>query len=120
MSMNEGDADNATSLDDRLSRLNVARPDCLYFAITLTANDDGQIIFATQTEWVGWSNEGRREELRRARLVYPRFTELWTNLRQPYVIVHTADEISLFLLGGGNALIEEQLGRSIFSGPLGV
>ena len=107
-------------MDDRLSALCLARPDCLYFAITLTANEHGQLIFATQTEWAGWSNEGRREELRRARLVYPKFAELWTHFRQPYAIVHTADEISLFLLGGGNALVEEQLGKSIFSNPLGI
>jgi HNH endonuclease len=118
--MNEGDSDSGPSLDERLSSLSVARPNCLYFAITLTATEDGKIIFATQTEWAGWANEGRREELRRARLVYPKFAELWTHFRQPYAIVNTADEISLFLLGGGNALVEEQLGKSIFSHPLGI
>jgi hypothetical protein len=118
--MSDSSVDGLTSLDDRLNALREARADCLYFAITLTANDDGKIIFATQTEWTGWSNEARREELRRARLVFPRFAELWTRLGQPYAIVHTVDEASLFLLGGGNALVEQQLGRSLFSHPLGI
>jgi 5-methylcytosine-specific restriction endonuclease McrA len=108
------------NLDDRLSALDKTRPDCLYFAITLTADDDGKIIVSTQTQWVGWSNEDRREELRCARLVYPKFSELWKQFREPYAVIHSADELSLFLLGGGNALVEEELGKHVFSDILGV
>jgi hypothetical protein len=108
--MSQADDKTTVSLDTRLSELCMARPDSLYYAITLTADAMGKIIFGTQTEWVGWSNEERREELRRARLVYPQFAELWRNLRQPYAIVYTADEMSLFLLGGGNALVEQKFG----------
>jgi hypothetical protein len=103
------------SLDDRLSALSDTRANCLYFVLTLTADKTGQVIFSTQTEWVGWSDEERREELRRARLVYPQFVELWRHVNQPYAVVHTTDELCLFLLGGGNALIEESLARRIFS-----
>src|SRR5258708_22338086 len=105
---------NELSLDVRLSELKTARPDCLYYAITLTADSSGKVIFGTQTEWAGWSDKEGCRELRRARLVYPKFVDLWRDLQQPYVIVHTIDEISLFLLGGGNALVEQNLGRDIF------
>src|SRR5712672_3369281 len=96
-----------TELDARLAELTKTRDDCLYFAVTLIADAQNRVIFATQTEWAGWSKEDCREELRRARLVYPAFTELWIKVGQPYIVVHTADEVSLFLLAGGNALIEQ-------------
>jgi hypothetical protein len=107
------------NLDARLAELTATRSDSLYFAVTLTADAGGRVIFGTQSEWVGWSDENCREELRRARLVYPKFAELWIGLGQPYAAIHTADEISLFLLGGGNALIEENLGRDFFPYLLG-
>lgn len=103
-----------TKLDARLAELSGTRDDCLYYAVTLTADEQGRIIFGTQTEWVGWSKEDCREELRRARLVYPGFVELWIEVGQPYVVVHTVDDASLFLLAGGNALIEQDLARRLF------
>lgn len=103
-----------TKLDARLAALTKAREDSLYYAVTLTADAQGRVIFGTQTEWVGWSKEDCREELRRARLVYPAFIELWIKIGQPYIVVHTVDEASLFLLAGGNALIEQDLARGLF------
>lgn len=117
--MTQREAPPRPGLEDRLSELKASRQDCLYYAVTLTADITGKVIFSTQTQWVGWSNEERREELRRARLVYPKFAELWSNLRQPYAFIHTEDEISLFLLAGGNALIEQNLGQDIFPRLLG-
>jgi HNH endonuclease len=114
------DHDQATSLDDRLRALDKTQPDCLYYAITLTADDDDKIIFSTQTQWVGWSNEDKREELRSARVVFPKFAEVWKQFRQPCAVIHSADELSLFLLGGGNALVEEELGKHVFSEILGI
>jgi hypothetical protein len=117
--MNSAVSPSAVDLDARLGSLNKARPDCLYYAITLTADENGRVEFGTQTQWVGWKNEEKREELREARVVYPEFVELWQHARQPCAIIHTADEISLFLLGGGNALIEKELARRIFPRLLG-
>ncbi|MCP1844629.1 hypothetical protein ACVIHI_002447 [Bradyrhizobium sp. USDA 4524] len=106
-------------LDDRLNALTAVRPDCLYFAITLTADDDGKVIFGTQTEWVGWSDEDRREELRTARLVYPQFVELWRHAHQPYAVVHTPDELCLFLIGGRKRSTGRISGTVHFSSSLG-
>jgi hypothetical protein len=110
---------NPTSLDERLGALHVGQPDKLYFAITLTADDSGKIIFETPTEWAGWSDEKKLEELRRARLVYAQYAEIWKLLGQPYLIVHTPDDMMRLLVGGGNALVEEEMGRKIFAGVLG-
>jgi hypothetical protein len=103
-----------TNLDLQLSALSQPRSGELYYAITLIADENDKVEFCTQSEWVGWANEERRIELRQARLVYPKFVELWQIARQPYAIIHTVDEAILFLIGGGNALVEQALARGIF------
>jgi hypothetical protein len=102
------------SLDERLAQLRLARAE-LYYAITLTADDDSKIIFLTQSQWAGWSDADRLIEIRKARLVYPSFVQLWEGLGQPYSIIHDASEAMLFILGGGNALVEKALAERIFS-----
>ena len=89
-------------------------PDCLYHAITLTADDDLKVIFGNQTEWVGWTEDGRHE-IRQSRLVYADFIRAWELLGQPYCFVHTRDELMLFLVAGGNALVERNLAERIFT-----
>jgi hypothetical protein len=106
-------------LDERIRQLRDEYPDRLYFAITLTADDLGRIIFGTPTQWAGWANEDRHEELRRTCPVYPTYAVNWEICGEPYAIVHTIDEMTLFLLSGGNALVEEGLGRTIFHDLLG-
>jgi hypothetical protein len=107
------------TLDDRLAALKQHREGCLYYAITLTADDDFKVVFGTQTQWAGWADAEMRHELREARLVYPQFVQLWEGLGQPYAILHTVDELTLFLLGGGNALVEKDLAERIFGEILG-
>jgi HNH endonuclease len=102
------------NLDERLTALNKPREGCLYFAITLTADENFKVVFGTQTQWAGWADPEMRHELREARLVYPEFVKLWIALEQPYAIIHTIDELTLFLVGGGNALVEENLAKQVF------
>jgi hypothetical protein len=94
-------------------------PDCLYHAITLTADDSGKVTFGTQTEWVGWTAEDGRYEIRQSRLVYADFAKLWEGLDLPYIFVHSVDELTLFLLAGGNALVEKSPAEQVFSRLLG-
>jgi hypothetical protein len=101
------------NLDDRLAALTKGRDDCLYYAIIPTADDDLKVTFGTQTQWVGWADPQMRHELRKARLVYPRFVVLWQALRQPYAFIHTIDELTLYLVGGGNSLVEKNLAEQI-------
>jgi hypothetical protein len=52
-----------SDLDVRLAAMQKVSPDadCLYHAITLTADDDLKVVFGTQTQWVGWTEDGRHE-----------------------------------------------------------
>jgi hypothetical protein len=101
-------------LDERIAKLKVARAE-LYYAITLTADDDLNVTFGTHSQWAGWSDPERLKEFRKARLVYPTYVILWEDLGQPYSIIHDADEITLFFLAGGNALVEKNLAEHVFS-----
>jgi hypothetical protein len=105
----------SSDLDRQLSALHEPLPDKLYYAITLTADEHLKVTFGIQSQWTGWADEEMRQELREARLVYPRFVELWQGLKQPYSVIHTIDEATLFLLGGGNALVEKELGERLFA-----
>lgn len=114
----QGNSDSGPSIDERLAALSKPREGCLYYAITLTADDDFRVVIGTQTQWTGWADPERRHELREGRLVYPEFVTLWEHLEEPYAIVHTVDELTLFLLGGGNALVEQHLAKEIFTETL--
>lgn len=109
-----------SDLDTRLAAMLEPSPDpeCLYHAMTLTADDDLNVMFGTQTAWVGWTEDGRHE-VRQSRLVYRNFVEGWKLLNLPYCFVHTLDDLSLYLVAGGNALVENKLAENIFPDLLG-
>ncbi|HWX84649.1 MAG TPA: HNH endonuclease [Xanthobacteraceae bacterium] len=106
------------NIDARLAALNTPRKDCLYYAITLTADRTHKIIFGLQTEWVGWADDTQRHELRQGRIVYSDFVKLWEALEQPFAFVHTVDDAMLFFLSGGNALVEKELAERLFPGMI--
>lgn len=62
-----------------------------------------------QSRWDGWTNEEPPRELRVPRLVTSKFGELWESVKQPYAVIHEPDEMLLFWMGGGNALVEKSL-----------
>jgi hypothetical protein len=98
------------NLDERLSALASSRSECEYYAITLTADDKKNIIYDTMSYFVGWSEENPNWELRAPRLVYPQFCEIfWRQQNYPFACFHSVDDLPLFFLGGGHALIEKQL-----------
>ncbi len=107
---------NTVDVDARLAALKQPNvdPDCRYHAITLTADDKGRVIFGTYSKWVGWADEEMRHELRESRLVYADYVKIWQAFGLPYSFIHAPDELMLFLLGGGNALVEQNLAELTF------
>jgi len=93
-------------IDMRLAQLREPRDGVLYYAITIIGDDDGEIICSFQTHWVGWHNEDHRFELRKPRYVYGKFAKMfWADSGQPYAIINEAEDLPLFLVAGGHALI---------------
>jgi HNH endonuclease len=93
-------------------------PDYLYHAITLTADDDLRVEFGTHSQWTGWTEDGRHE-IRQSRLVYADYVQIFEMLKQPYCFVLSPDELTVFLVAGGNALVERKLAEGVFPGLLG-
>lgn len=83
-----------------------------YYAFTLTADDTGQIFIDCQTHWVGFADYQNRVELRQARLVNWKMGRLWDDLGLGFMLVRSQDDLIVFLLSGGNALIERAVAEA--------
>ncbi len=58
-------------------------------------------------------------ELRRADLIKPQITELWAKTGIPYSVINEPGELPLFLIGGGEALIEKAVAEEMLGEFLG-
>jgi HNH endonuclease len=103
----------AHSLKDIAAEMGRIIPDTSYYAITLTADESGQIQWSVQSYWVGYADDDFHTVIRAGDLVIPdRIVGLWTDLGQPYVVVNEMAHLYLFLMMlGGNALVEQQLAQ---------
>jgi hypothetical protein len=95
------------TLKQRWERMHLPRIECTYYALTLTADAAGKINWSSQSSFVGWEDSKRRWELRGPRSLTAAFSELWKSLDQPFVFVHSSEDLFIFLLSGGNGLIEK-------------
>jgi hypothetical protein len=94
---------------DRWRRMQSAQGEHEYYALTLTADTDGKINWSSQTVFLGWEDRKRRWELRGPRTLTAAFADHWKAIKQPYVFVHSAEDYFVFLICGGNALIEKEI-----------
>src|ERR1039457_6824319 len=98
-----------------LAGMNILDPSLQYYAITLTADGDGNILVDTQTRWTGYANADRRIEIREASLVRPEaLVRYWETQGQAYVVVKNEDEWPLFYMLGGNALVAKNIPKRIW------
>ena len=101
------------AIDEILAGMNVLDPSLQYYAITLTADGDGNILVDTQTRWTGYANADRRIEIREASLVRPEaLVRYWETQGQAYVVVKNEDEWPLFYMLGGNALVAKNIAEA--------
>ena len=84
-----------------------------FYALTLLGEND-KIVWATQTRWVGFTDESPRRELRKPRRVFARIAKIWNRIGQPFVVVRSSEEMLKFMLMGGNALISPELFEGTF------
>lgn len=83
------------------------KADARYYALTLSADREGNVIWSSMSKWVGWGSRARRE-MRAPDLVNPRkMGTAWNVVRQPFLVVDDLRSLGLFLKMGGNALVEQ-------------
>jgi hypothetical protein len=88
-------------------------PDMKYYGVTLLGSEDGQIVTGCITSWVGFEDGDLRREIREGRLMdlveASRHATGWQSIGEGRLVVNRASELLLFLLAGGNALIENSI-----------
>lgn len=81
-----------------------------YYWITMQVKEDREYITSVQTEWIGYTDEPIRREIRRARAVIPEnVIKLCKQINRPIVIINKISEIGLLYLFGGEAIIRKSL-----------
>lgn len=88
-----------------------------YFAFTLL-DRDGQRVTSVQSRFAGWP-AGRGPgavELREAAPILPDvMTDIWDDLCEPWIVVSTPANLYIYLLAGGNALVEQSFAERYFA-----
>jgi len=107
------------SLKEKLSNMTNRYPnkENNYYQITITANQEGNPLWSCVSQWCGFKDVERKIELRKASLVNPtRIVDIYRNdFREGCFIVDSIEELYLFLLFGGHALIEKEIAESKLS-----
>lgn len=97
-------------IDRWLSELKEISDNSEYYSITLIANENMRMEISIFSHWTGWADEQCRQELREPSIVNARrVAKLWAKSRQPYAVINHPEDMLLFLVGGGNALVEKSL-----------
>ena len=82
-----------------------------YYALTLTADKTGNVIWSSVSEWVGLGSKARWE-LRAPGLIDPYRVQLaWRTAGQGSTVVHDRVSLAQFLCSGGNALVAQSVAR---------
>ena len=111
MSLTDGN----TSLRHRLESMKTALDGVTYFALTLTANDEGRIKWSTQSRFAGMTETSPRRELRTAcPVIGDKMLKLWREVGTPGLAVNCRKDLAIFLHLGGNAIIEESIAKKYF------
>lgn len=91
-------------------------PSLVYFAFTML-DLDGKRVTSVQSRFAGWPL-GRGPgavELREAAPIIPEvMVELWRDLGEAWIVVSTPEHLYLYVLAGGNALVEQSLAARYF------
>ncbi|MDT8719739.1 helix-turn-helix transcriptional regulator [Clostridium sp. 19966] len=79
-----------------------------YYWISSFTNNNGKEMLGGQTQWAGWADDKRKKELRKLREVNPDMAiKSCTRVYGAPLILHTLQDVEVFLLYGGQAIVEK-------------
>lgn len=102
-------------LEERIAELynGQPNPESEYYAITILVDSDGNLNSSCYSHWVGYADLDRRIELREASLIRADImASWWLKIGQGYIVVNRLEDITIFLLLGGNGLVEKGVAKS--------
>jgi hypothetical protein len=97
--------------EDHRATTDIIEASASYYALTLTADNAGNVVWSSFSEWVG---EGSKAmwEMRAPSLVRPqRALAGWVGVRQDWTVVNDLDSLGSFLGVGGHALVENSIAQ---------
>jgi len=104
-----------STLKDRIAELTTRTPapDSQYYALTILGNPSGDLEWHCYSHWVRFADKEERVELRAASIVRAELVcNGWREIEQSCAVVDNLDDMEIFFLIGGNALVEKSLGES--------
>jgi 5-methylcytosine-specific restriction endonuclease McrA len=104
---------NDPDLDRVVETMRMPRPGREYFAMTLLATEDGEMVIDVATQYAAPHPERTGWELREGRLVSSKLFELVYGVGN-YLVVEEPEQLRAWLERGGPALVEEAIGREAF------
>ncbi len=105
------------TLAQRFEAMLLAEPDPnrQYYAITVLGNEHG-VEWSCISHWEGFTKDDPRREIRAASLVNAKnVAQKWRDIGQPYVVVNSLDDMAVFMLLAGNALVERAVAEETIS-----
>lgn len=101
------------ALRNHLEQMRAFKHGAEYYAVTLSATEQGKIIWQVRSTSRGITDTVPPREIRAPVVVDPsEVVSAWAGMRHPYVIVHTNIDLFLFHLLGGHALVEKSVALS--------
>ena len=106
------------TLKDILNKMRSPVDGRKYIALTLTANEKDKIQWAVHSSFHGFKEKHDKNpprELRAPADIIPRnMAKLYEDLGLPYVFVNSEPDLMIFLLIGGNAIIDREIAKQRF------
>jgi len=102
-------------LAQRLEAILLVAPDPLlmYYAISLLGTESG-VVWSCISHWEDFTKEKPPREIRAGSLIdAARVAEIWRAMGQSYVVVNSLDDMVIFMLLGGHALVEQVVARDL-------
>lgn len=97
-------------LAEKMASMQRPIDDNLYIAVTMLGTPDGKIRWSVQSSWFGFTNDKPGREIREASIVDPeKMLMIWSALKQSFLVVNSPDELLIFHMVGGNALVEQSV-----------
>lgn len=86
-----------------------------YYCIRLLGNEDGTIERSVMSHWVGFTNTKPQREIRVATIINPNnYRKAFRRLKEPSSLVNNEKDLFIYLLIGGNGLIEKTVAEKFF------
>lgn len=100
------------TLDEILRSMRRHDPDARYYALTVGADENGQLTWSAQSHWVGPSPTKKRWEMRAASIVdADKMAHLWQAVGERHVVVQNTEQLAVWLTLGGHALVDEAIAQ---------